>query len=288
MACEIFQLAQQTHTQMMGYVIKSGAGKLIVVDGGTKGEANYLLHLLRRLGGERPHVDAWFVTHPHSDHALALFTLLHEQRQAFTLGTLYAHFPERRVLEEGEPGAVYVWDQYQELRPLFEKKEHVLREGERFDVGDTSWEVLYTSDPSFIHNASNNSSCVLRMKTEGVSVLFLGDLGVEGGEKLLRMHGTALKSDIVQMAHHGQSAVKMDVYQAVQPKMCLWCAPKWLWDNNQGCRGYDSGQWDILRVREEMARLGVRRHVIAQNGTARLTLERGTVSVVCDDPFAAQ
>lgn len=288
MACEMYQLAPQTHTQMMGYVIKTGAGKLIVVDGGTKGDSKYLLHLLQRLGGERPHVDAWFITHPHSDHAMALFALLREQREAFTIGALYAHFPERCVLEEGEPGAVYMWDQYYELRPLFAAQEHVLREGERLQIDDTSWEVLYTSDPAFVHNASNNSSCVLRMTAEGVSVLFLGDLGVEGGEKLLRMHGGALKSDIVQMAHHGQSAVKMEVYHAVQPKICLWCAPKWLWDNNQGCRGYDSGQWDILRVREEMARLGVRRHVAAQDGTAKLTLERGEATVRIDDPFAAQ
>lgn len=148
--------------------------------------------------------------------------------------------------------------------------------------------MLYTSDPAFTRNASNNSSCVLRMTSEGVRTLFLGDLGVEGGEKLLRMHGGALQSDIVQMGHHGQSAVRMDVYHAIRPQVCLWCAPKWLWDNNQGCRGYDSGVWDILRVREEMRRLGVRRHAIAKDGTYRITLDGGSIDIFCADPFAAQ
>ena len=59
-------------------------------------------------------------------------------------------------------------------------------------------------------------------------------------------------------------------------------------DNNQGRRGYDSGVWDILRVREEMRRLGVRRHVIAKDGTYRITLDGGNIDIFCADPFAAQ
>ena len=247
-----------------------------------------LLYLLRRLGGNRPRVKAWFLTHPHSDHVYALYDLLQNRHEAFSLDALYLHYPERRVLEIGEPRSLPAWDGYQALRSQIGSREHILREGEHLDIDGTAWDVLYTSDPAFTRNASNNSSCVLRMTSEGVRTLFLGDLGVEGGEKLLRMHGDALQSDIVQMGHHGQSAVRMDVYHAIRPQVCLWCAPKWLWDNNQGRRGYDSGVWDILRVREEMRRLGVRRHVIAKDGTYRITLDGGNIDIFCADPFAAQ
>ena len=256
MPCEIYQLAPQTHTQMMGYVIKTPGDSLIVIDGGTAGDADYLLYLLRRLGGNRPRVKAWFLTHPHSDHVYALYDLLQNRHEAFSLDALYLHYPERRVLEIGEPRSLPAWDGYQALRSQIGSREHILREGEHLDIG--------------------------------VRTLFLGDLGVEGGEKLLRMHGNALQSDIVQMGHHGQSAVRMDVYHAIRPQVCLWCAPKWLWDNNQGRRGYDSGVWDILRVREEMRRLGVRRHAIAKDGTYRITLDGGNIDIFCADPFAAQ
>lgn len=288
MACEVYQLAPQTHTQMMGYVIKTPDGSLIVMDGGTAGDSAALLHLLRRLGGAHPRVLAWFLTHPHSDHVHAFYDLLENHRDAFTLEHVYSHFPKRCVLEQGEPRALPTWDRYAQLRPLFAACEHTLREGERLALGGTAWEVLYTSDPAFTRNAANNSSCVLRMTAEGLRVLFLGDLGVEGGDKLLRMHGDTLCSDIVQMAHHGQSAVRMDVYRAVQPQICLWCAPKWLWDNNQGRRGYDSGVWDILRVREFTQQLGVHRHVVAKDGTFCLTLSDGRVNIRCADPYAAQ
>ena len=212
MPCEIYQLAPQTHTQMMGYVIKTPGDSLIVIDGGTAGDADYLLYLLRRLGGNRPRVKAWFLTHPHSDHVYALYDLLQNRHEAFSLDALYLHYPERRVLEIGEPRSLPAWDGYQALRSQIGSREHILREGEHLDIDGTAWDVLYTSDPAFTRNASNNSSCVLRMTSEGVRTLFLGDLGVEGGEKLLRMHGDALQSDIVQMGHHGQSAVRMDMY----------------------------------------------------------------------------
>lgn len=103
MPCEIYQLAPQTHTQMMGYVIKTPGDSLIVIDGGTAEDADYLLYLLRRLGGNRPRVKAWFLTHPHSDHVYALYDLLQNRHEAFSLDALHLHYPERRVLEIGEP-----------------------------------------------------------------------------------------------------------------------------------------------------------------------------------------
>ena len=60
--------------------------------------------------------------------------------------------------------------------------------------------------------------------------LFLGDLGVEGGEELLSLNKEAIKNmDYVQMAHHGQAGVNEDVYQVIDPKYCLWPTTDWLW-----------------------------------------------------------
>lgn len=284
MACRIWQIAAQTHYQMMGYVIKTQEGKLLVIDGGWPGDAEYLWHLLKKAGGERPHVDGWFVTHPHCDHLLALCDLLERRRGEFTIDRVYHHFPARELIERGEPGALRAWDAFEAAKQYF--TEEILEEGQMLSFGSVAFEVLYVSDPTFVKNTSNNSSTVLKMTGEGMSVLFLGDLGVEGGEKLLQKYGPEkLKSDIVQMAHHGQSAVKMDVYDAVRPDICLWCAPKWLWHNNQGCRGYDSGVWDILHVREHMRRLGVRRHVTGMDGTVLLTLHEGQAAIACEDPY---
>ena len=128
MPCEIYQLAPQTHTQMMGYVIKTPGDSLIVIDGGTAEDADYLLYLLRRLGGNHPQVKAWFLTHPHSDHVYALYDLLQNRHEAFSLDALHLHYPERRVLEIGEPRSLPAWDGYQALRSQIGSREHILRE----------------------------------------------------------------------------------------------------------------------------------------------------------------
>lgn len=287
MACRIWQLAPQTHTQMMGYVLLDEGGNVVVIDGGTTGDAPRLLHLLQQVAGPRPHIRAWVLTHPHSDHANAFLALWPREGADFTVEGVYLRFPPRQLLEVGEPGCLKVWDGYEAIRPSIGAREHLLDAGQRWRFGDMAFEVLRVADPTVVNNAGNNASCVVRMEAAGASALFLGDLGVEGGEELLRTQGQRLHSDVVQMAHHGQSAVTMAVYDAIAPKVCLWCAPHWLWNNDQGHRGYDSGQWDILRVRAHMAGLGVRRHAVAKDGTALITLEDGRVGLACWEPYAA-
>ncbi len=49
----------------MAYVLKSRDGRIVVVDGGMKGDAPYLQTFLAPLGNT---VDAWFISHPHLDH----------------------------------------------------------------------------------------------------------------------------------------------------------------------------------------------------------------------------
>ena len=87
-------------------------------------------------------------------------------------------------------------------------------------------------------------------------VLFLGDLDVEGGKNLLSVcPHEKLRQDIVQMAHHGQNGADKEFYTHVMPKICLYCAPDWLWENDNG-GGRDSGPWKTLETRAWMEELG--------------------------------
>lgn len=72
-ALTLWQLPAQTQTQMNSYVIRTAGNEVIVIDGGTKGDASYLHKFIKRLGN---HVNAWFISHPHLDHADALTEIL--------------------------------------------------------------------------------------------------------------------------------------------------------------------------------------------------------------------
>jgi len=126
--------------------------------------------------------------------------------------------------------------------------------------------VLGVCNPEITANPLNNSSMVLRFDDGHKSVLFLGDLGVEGGQKLLESPQAALlPSDYVQMAHHGQNGVGEAVYQKINPHYCLWPTPKWLWDNNSGA-GEDSGPWRTKEVRGWMQKMPIKKHYLLFEG----------------------
>ena len=75
---------------LMSYVIRTTGGKVIVIDGGTTGDAPYLRGFLAALGSN---VQAWFITHPHSDHVGALGEIL-PPPQGLTIGSIYASMPD--------------------------------------------------------------------------------------------------------------------------------------------------------------------------------------------------
>ena len=118
----------------------------------------------------------------------------------------------------------------------------------------------------------NNSDIVYQAVINGKKLLFLGDLGYEGGKRLLKECGEeTLKSDIVQMAHHGQNGVGKEVYMAVSPDICLWPTPEWLWNNDSG-DGPGSGLWKTLEVRGWMEELGVKDNYCTKDGNILLAL----------------
>lgn len=127
--------------------------------------------------------------------------------------------------------------------------------------------VLREPDESITSNAYNNSSVVYRLESEGKSMLFLGDLGVEGGRQLLeQVPHELIKSDFVQMAHHGQCGVEKSVYEVINPDYCFWCTPSWLWDNDAG-RGYDTHSWKTIVTRGWMSEIGIKWHYVSKDGT---------------------
>jgi len=120
----------------------------------------------------------------------------------------------------------------------------------------------------------------MRVSDTTKSILFTGDLGVEGGRKLLqRFNRTRLRADYVQMAHHGQNGVDLDFYRAVSPSACLWPTPMWLWENDSAKNnarlrlsgnGKGSGPWQTLTVRDWMPELNVSTNYVSAFGLQRV------------------
>lgn len=260
----ITMLANQTASQMLSVVLETPQGSLIVVDGGTPGDKDHLQETIMAKGGR---VAAWLITHPHADHVGALNEILNDPESGISIDGIYYHFADRDWYYSAE---AYRADMVARLMDTLSQQPPEMLHGDlpmgyRFYVDDT--EITVMNEPYlFPHNSINNSSVAYTVKMNGKYIVFLGDMGEEAGNKLLKDYGGEnMYCDILQMAHHGQYGVSEKVYRILHPKICLWPTPEWLW-NNDGGRGPGSGKWFTETTREWMQRIGVEKNYCIKDG----------------------
>lgn len=263
------QLQDNSSRQMMGYIMKTSTGKVIVIDGGLNEDEPNLVKHIQELGNK---VDVWFITHPHEDHASAIIKVIEEtdipiEKIYYTMNEIewYKEYEPKRA-EEAER----FYNALQNERVKGKTEEVTLNQIINIDF--IKCEILGVKNPEITNNGFNNSSMVIKMNLPKSSILFLGDTGEESGEKLLNMQKDKLKSDIVQVAHHGQGGAKESLYKEINPRICLWPTPEWLWNNDSG-GGKGSGPWTTLETRQWMKNLGVKIHVIEKDGDTTIKVE---------------
>mgnify|MGYP004561134653 FL=1 len=263
------QLQDNSSRQMMGYIMKTSTGKVIVIDGGLNEDEPNLVKHIQELGNK---VDVWFITHPHEDHASAIIKVIEEtdiqiEKIYYTMNEIewYKEYEPKRA-EEAER----FYNALQNERVKGKTEEVTLNQIINIDF--IKCEILGVKNPEITNNGFNNSSMVIKMNLPKSSILFLGDTGEESGDKLLNTQKDKLKSDIVQVAHHGQSGAKESLYKEINPRICLWPTPEWLWNNDSG-GGKGSGPWTTLETRQWMENLGVKIHVIEKDGDTTIKVE---------------
>lgn len=262
---ELIMLKSQTRGQMMSFLIETKDGELIVIDGGRWDDGDYLMEQIRARGGR---VTAWFLTHTHTDHVGALIKVLQDEEAGVDTGIIvdkfYYNFAPKEWYITHEPddvGTAYTIMELLERLP--QEKIQIVHKGDVITVDDVTVTAMndpYIPDEEHIgDNDGNDCGLAYRAVVNDVSILFLGDLGVIGGERLLEQNDGNLKSDMVQMAHHGQDGVGEKVYQAVDPSICLWPTPQWLWENTDG-------QFKTPETKKWIRKLNVKKHYCTKDG----------------------
>ncbi len=269
----IHQLKSVRDTILDSYIITTEDGKVFVIDGGHSFETDYFLAYLRAATGQKqPHIDAWFLTHPHDDHVQVFYEIAENRADKLTFDKVclnYAPVGFYAAVDDTESENDVC--EFERLRPQFAEKVQVLHDGDKFSIGKADFTVLYTFDPAF--TGCNDSSLIFRMDLSGTSVLFTGDAGVSAGKKTLEnwKDSGLLNCDICKMAHHGQEGVDRDFYEAVAPEICLWPTPSWVWDNR-------NGNLLTLEVRDWIKQLGVKKSYVAMDGSQVIAMTRRIVT----------
>ncbi|MGN0157993.1 MAG: ComEC/Rec2 family competence protein [Brotaphodocola sp.] len=254
-------LNSQSDSQILSAIIQTSQGSLIVVDGGLGADGDYLKSQIQARGG---HVSAWLITHPHGDHVGALYKILQDEAagisSGITIDGIYYSFASRDWYTLHDKDEVTMAHSIiGTFEGLPQSMLHTVSKGQTIQVDDVT--ILVMNDRyELASDKGNNAGIVYKVYVNGKSILFLGDMAEEGGRRLLADVGAeALKSDMVQMAHHGQNGVDESVYQAIDPAICLWPTPKWLWENS-------GNRYRIAETKNWISKLNVQKHYCMKDG----------------------
>lgn len=226
---KVTQFGDVDQGQEMCYTITTRTG-LVIVDGGYDYEAPFLREIIGQYGD---HVDAWILTHPHPDHMTA-FLDIYEDPQGIVIDHIYTvRMPDLDTLQSNAS-----WDDYDTLKRFWEMD---VREAEYPQAGDTlellglTVEILSVYDDKvdeLSNDLMNDGSMMFRIQGERDSMLFCADVGVSMTDYLVAEYGARLKSDYVQMGHHGFGGPDERFYELASPKAVFFDAPAWLMESD--------------------------------------------------------
>lgn len=248
---KIYQISPEALSLMMCYVIKTDNDRIIVIDGGRDGyglEAEpYLQSAIRAVLGlgqdDYFEVDAWFLSHAHTDHIYELAKMLNlpEDKKNFKIKNFYFDFPDvgNEWSSQGGPGdhSMKAMEALRKGIPDYDRvnggviNTQSVEKGLTIEVDGVYFDILRTWTPE--DRIVNSTSIIFKMRFGSHSVLFLGDTYIDASDKLLERYGAdALKSEYVQMAHHGQNGPDEKFYKAIgaENSIRLWPTPIWVWN----------------------------------------------------------
>lgn len=278
----LYQITE-TSKFMMGFVLVTKQNNVIVVDGGRAED----MPLLKEYIGGR-HISAWILTHMHGDHVSGFISEFKNNGGAdFDIEKVYYNIPSYDELmaktESEVPDIDYFRREvsniaaFNSIEHMLGDRAYIVQQGESIEVDECKIDFLFTYHDGLYSNLMNDSSVVFMVTTPNKKVLFLGDLGPEGGDVLYEESRDKLKADIVQMAHHGHMNVGMEVYAAVMPEACMWCCADWLY-NEPEIPKYLENRKKLRKMQRErmygttvtrkwMDILGVKTHYVTKDGT---------------------
>jgi hypothetical protein len=97
--------------------------------------------------------------------------------------------------------------------------------GQIMRFGSATVEILFSVEdflPTECFDYVNGTSLVIRIECAGQSILLLADTTHTSGRIIENVYGDYLKSDMVQLAHHGMWASYLSLYQCAKADVVLW------------------------------------------------------------------
>lgn len=219
------------HITWMTYVIRQDNGEFFIIDAG--GNSRYLYDSLMRMNDGKPVVvSAWLFTHFHIDHVNGFVDLVldDERMRNISVRSIIYNFPQQQVIDTARRSAgdmrnMRLWKSVVQKTGATVYK---ARTGQKYRFGNVELEMLFTFEDlapyRILIDRSNPTSHIFSMKINGQRFMILGDASREATELAVLRYGKDLKSDFVQLSHHGHGDGRTDprFYPTVDAPWVLW------------------------------------------------------------------
>jgi beta-lactamase superfamily II metal-dependent hydrolase len=222
-----------------GYVFLLPDGRFIVQDGGyrNKNRADNIYKSILEIAPDPENIviAAWFMSHPHIDHQQAIeeFLSKHKDDENLTIESFVLNYAPSSMYSYKRPDG-YRETSGESVDNLFslikrcapEAKIIKAHTGQMIKYGEDAYvEVLYTAEdylPAELFDYVNSTSLVIRVTVSDTAVLLLADTTHASGRIMEQTFGDYLRSDMVQLAHHGKAPSNSSLYELVKAEVLLW------------------------------------------------------------------
>lgn len=201
-------------------------GRFIIVDSGaTVKSVNLLYRTLQKLhvNEGKITVAAWILTHPHGDHTGGFqYLSTTALKNQIVVENIIHHFAS-----DAQHAAIKTAGTSANTRLAMKRfrganiiKAH---SGQVIQAGGAEVEMLFTyadMEPMVL-DQMNTTSLIFRVTVQGNSVMVLADTTSRAINHIYKVYGNYLKSDMVQLAHHGVNGGVL-LYQTIDADVVLW------------------------------------------------------------------
>ena len=212
----------------MSYIIKLADGSFMIFDGGTgagTGKTQFF-EVMESLADDPDNITvaAWVITHAHGDHLGLLYSLISNDkfRENYTVEQIiWSKVSDEQLANMDTQSHDYIDKLFATLEGT---KIVIAHPGQVFYVRNATYTVYATIEmvePIKLENL-NDSSVVGRLEIDGRSILFPGDSHPTETEAITSIYKESLKSDAVQVIHHGYQGGNTSFYALVDPITVFW------------------------------------------------------------------
>ena len=254
--------AEELRVNTGGMIFKTKSGKIAVVDGGRLSEVDNFINVLQKITGrEVPHVDVWLFSHLHVDHFGVYYKLCSDEkyRGKVTVSDFYCNLLTEefytKLSKERVTNADIIRATMISSDTPTGAKVHVVEKGDVISVEEIEFEVIHVPDITLAEKMNmNDSSVVYKMTYDGrQTMMLLGDSEWVCSNDLVENCADKLKSDIVQVGHHGCGNVSDKCYELIDAKAYVWQIGEKFWYSDCG-EGLNTHNTGVIRTRAYMMR----------------------------------